>query len=86
MTSIRFLGAAGTITGSRYLLGTGRARILDAGLSQGAKPLRERNRAPRPVPPGSIDAAVLTHAHVDHTGALPLHCTAAPEHLQEVAP
>jgi metallo-beta-lactamase family protein len=72
MASIRFLGAAGTVTGSRFLVEWGSSRVLvDAGLFQGPKELRLRNRAPWPVDPASIDAVVLTHAHVDHTGALP---------------
>jgi metallo-beta-lactamase family protein len=73
MASMRFLGAAGTVTGSRFLVEWGSSRILvDAGLFQGSKELRLRNRAPWPVPPGSIAAVVLTHAHLDHSGALPL--------------
>ena len=72
MASIRFLGAAGTVTGSRHLIEHGGVRVLvDAGLFQGAKELRLRNRAPWPIPPSSLAAVVLTHAHVDHTGALP---------------
>ncbi len=72
MPSIRFLGAAGTVTGSRYLVGAhGRRVLVDAGLFQGAKELRLRNWAPFPAEPGSIDAVVLTHAHIDHAGALP---------------
>jgi metallo-beta-lactamase family protein len=71
--SIRFLGAAGTVTGSRYLVETGRSRVLvDAGLFQGQKELRLRNWEPFPVEPSTLDAVVLTHAHIDHTGALPL--------------
>src|SRR5512145_913194 len=73
MASIRFLGAAGTVTGSRFLVDWGASRVLvDAGLFQGQKELRLRNRAPWPVAPASIGAVVLTHAHLDHSGALPL--------------
>jgi metallo-beta-lactamase family protein len=69
---VRFLGAAGTVTGSRFLLDTPRARVLvDCGLFQGLKELRLRNWAPFPVDPASIDAVLLTHAHVDHCGYLP---------------
>jgi metallo-beta-lactamase family protein len=70
--SLRFLGGAGTVTGSKYLVDTGRRRILvDCGLFQGYKMLRERNRAPLAVRADSIDAVVITHAHLDHTGYLP---------------
>ena len=73
MASIRFLGAAGTVTGSRFLVeAAGRRVLVDAGLFQGMKELRLRNWEPFPVPPDSIDAVVLTHAHIDHSGALPL--------------
>lgn len=69
---ITFLGAAGTVTGSKHLLEAGDQRILvDCGLFQGLKELRERNWAPLPVAPASIHAVVLTHAHLDHTGYLP---------------
>lgn len=73
MPSIRFLGAAGTVTGSRFLVRTRAAQVLvDAGLFQGLKELRLRNWAPFPIAPASLDAVVLTHAHIDHSGALPL--------------
>lgn len=69
---LSFLGAAGTVTGSRFLLEEdGRRILIDCGLFQGLKPLRLRNRAQFPVAPGSIDAVVLTHAHLDHSGYLP---------------
>jgi metallo-beta-lactamase family protein len=69
---VQFLGANATVTGSRYLVQAGAARVLvDCGLFQGYKTLRLRNWAPFPVDPSSIDAVVLTHAHLDHTGYLP---------------
>ncbi len=70
---LHFLGAANTVTGSRHLVDTGGARVLlDCGMFQGFKTLRERNWAPLPVPPASIDAVVLSHAHLDHCGWLPV--------------
>lgn len=71
-TSLTFLGAAGTVTGSKHLLQVGSTRVLvDCGLFQGLKELRERNWAPLPIEPASIHAVVLTHAHLDHCGYLP---------------
>jgi metallo-beta-lactamase family protein len=70
--SIEFLGAAGTVTGSKYLVRSGNKRILvDAGIFQGPRQWRERNWDPTPWDPESIDAVLLTHAHIDHTGMLP---------------
>ena len=69
---LTFLGAAGTVTGSRHLLEVdGRRILVDCGLFQGLKELRERNWEPLPVDPASIDAVILTHAHLDHCGYLP---------------
>jgi metallo-beta-lactamase family protein len=71
-TVLEFLGATQTVTGSRFLLSTARARVLvDCGLYQGAKELRERNWQPMPVDAESIDSVLLTHAHIDHSGYLP---------------
>jgi metallo-beta-lactamase family protein len=70
--TLTFLGAAGTVTGSRFLVETAQARVLvDAGLYQGLASLRRRNWEEFPVDPASIDEVVLTHAHLDHTGYLP---------------
>jgi metallo-beta-lactamase family protein len=70
---LTFLGGAGTVTGSKYLVETGGRRILiDCGLFQGYKQLRLRNWAKLPVDPTSIDAVLLTHAHIDHSGYLPV--------------
>src|SRR3954447_24315172 len=69
---LRFLGATGTVTGSRYLVEhEGRRLLVDCGLFQGLKALRLRSWAPLPLPAGSIAAVVLTHAHIDHSGWLP---------------
>jgi metallo-beta-lactamase family protein len=69
---ITFLGAARTVTGSKFLVDTPRARVLvDCGLFQGPKKLRERNWAEFPVDPASIDAVAVSHAHLDHVGYLP---------------
>ncbi len=71
--TITFLGGADTVTGSRYLVThDGRRLLVDCGLFQGVKQLRLRNWAPLPVAPSQIDAVVLTHAHIDHSGYLPL--------------
>ena len=70
--SLTFLGAAGTVTGSKHLLDLGDRRILiDCGLFQGLKELRNRNWGAFPIDPARIDAVVLTHAHLDHCGYLP---------------
>jgi metallo-beta-lactamase family protein len=71
-TTITFLGAAETVTGSRFLVeSAGRRVLVDCGLFQGVKRLRELNWMRFPVDPASIDAVVLTHAHIDHTGYVP---------------
>ena len=70
--TLQFLGAARTVTGSKHLLQVGHVRVLvDCGLFQGLRALRERNWEPFPVPASSIDVVVLTHAHLDHCGYLP---------------
>lgn len=69
---VKFLGGAGSVTGSRYLVTLGDFRfLLDCGLFQGLKPLRLRNWEDFPIDPKTIDAMVITHAHIDHTGYLP---------------
>ena len=67
-----FWGAAGTVTGSRFVVeAAGRRLLVDCGLFQGIKAIRSRNWTPFPVEPASIDAVLLTHAHIDHSGYLP---------------
>jgi metallo-beta-lactamase family protein len=75
---IQFLGAAGTVTGSKHLINTGDASgkqgfqlLIDCGLFQGPKEWRERNWRDTPVPAREIDAVILTHAHLDHCGWIP---------------
>ncbi len=70
---LTFLGATGTVTGSKYLLEVGGKRILiDCGLFQGLKQLRLKNREKLSIDPANVDAVILSHAHIDHTGYLPL--------------
>ena len=93
--TLQFLGASGTVTGSRFLLETSGARVLlDCGLFQGGKKLRGRNWETPPFVPGRLDAVVLSHAHLDHSGYLPVlvregfrgpvHCTAGTRDLLKV--
>ena len=92
---LSFHGGAGTVTGSRHLLDTGRRRVqVDAGLFQGLKSLRELNWREPPYPASSVDHLLLTHAHIDHSGFLPrfvkngfrgpIHCTAATADLAKI--
>jgi len=72
MIHLRFLGGAQTVTGSKFALEVGDCRVLiDCGLFQGLKELRVRNWGPLPLPPDALDAIILTHAHIDHTGYIP---------------
>jgi len=72
MAKLTFLGAAGTVTGSKYLVeAAGKKLLVDCGVFQGSHELEDRNRKPLPVSPATIDYCVLTHAHLDHCGWLP---------------
>ncbi|MBX9841493.1 MAG: MBL fold metallo-hydrolase [Xanthobacteraceae bacterium] len=92
---LSFLGAAGTVTGSKYLLQRAEHTILvDCGLFQGQSPIRQRNWQALPFQPSKLSTVVLTHAHLDHSGYLPLlvkngfrgrvHCTASTAELLKV--
>lgn len=93
--ALTFVGAVGTVTGSKTILDTSQGRVLiDCGLFQGLKKLRQMNWAPFPCRPESIDAVVLTHAHLDHCGYLPrlvrlgfagpIFCTEGTRRLAEI--
>ena len=72
MPTLSFWGAAGTVTGSKYLVESKQARVLiDCGLFQGMRELRERNWQEPPFDVTSLSAVLITHAHIDHTGYLP---------------
>jgi metallo-beta-lactamase family protein len=73
MAKLTFLGAAGTVTGSKYLVeAAGKRLLVDCGIFQGSQELSERNFNPLPIDPKAVDFLVLTHAHLDHTGWLPV--------------
>lgn len=73
MAKLTFLGAAGTVTGSKYLVeAAGKQLLVDCGIFQGPQDLQDRNFKPLPADPKTIDYLVLTHAHLDHTGWLPV--------------
>jgi metallo-beta-lactamase family protein len=73
MAKLTFLGAAGTVTGSKYLVeAAGKRLLVDCGIFQGTNELKDRNWNPLPIDPKTIDYAMLTHAHLDHTGWLPI--------------
>ena len=91
---LKFLGAAQNVTGSRHLLQANGVRVLiDCGLYQ-ERHFRERNWDPFPTPPNSINAVLLTHAHLDHCGLLPklvkegfcgrIYCTAATAEIAKI--
>ena len=70
--SLTFLGAAGTVTGAKFFLEVDEARVLlECGMFQGLRQLRERNWQPPPFAPRSLQAILLSHAHIDHSGYLP---------------
>src|SRR5437773_6175664 len=72
MARITFYGGVGSVTGSKYLLeSNGKKVLVDCGLFQGERELRERNWQDPPFVPAEIDAVIITHAHIDHTGWLP---------------
>ncbi|HEY8514084.1 MAG TPA: MBL fold metallo-hydrolase [Candidatus Binatia bacterium] len=72
-TTLAFLGGARTVTGSKHLVRTAKSQVLlDCGMFQGQKELRLRNWRPLPLDPEAVSAVVLSHAHIDHSGALPL--------------
>ena len=92
---VQFLGAAQTVTGSCYMIeACGKRFCIDCGMHQGNKAIEERNRNPRPYAPGNIDFILVTHAHIDHSGLLPLmvregfskpiYCTKATSELLEI--
>lgn len=95
MAEITFVGAAGTVTGSKHLLTVGGKRLfVDCGLFQGTKNITALNDAPLPVEPDDIDAIVITHGHLDHVGYLPrlvrdgfdgpIYCTPATQALMQI--
>src|ERR1700757_1938163 len=72
MPKLTFFGAAGTVTGSKYLVeAAGKRLLVDCGIFQGSDELSERNYKPLPTDPKSFNYVALTHAHLDHTGWLP---------------